>query len=134
MSNLFVYGTLMSRYQNPIKGTIGNIPEHSFLDGFDHIQAWVDDYILYWLDNLDFPFIVPYNGKKVIGELYYDVDLRTLDELDIFEGVSAGHFERNNLNIHTIKGTEEAFAYVGGSFLKGRFNNTPGYETVIVPE
>jgi len=133
MSNLFVYGTLLSKYRNPHTDTIECHSRNLSLKGLHHTEGWIDNYTLYWPPELTFPFIAPYEGKKVFGELYYNLDSIKLKELDIIEHVPFGYFERIIVKVHMKKGIEKAFTYIGGKILRKRFGNASnyGYMTIL---
>ncbi|HUV82286.1 MAG TPA: gamma-glutamylcyclotransferase family protein [archaeon] len=134
MSNLFVYGTLLSQYRNPHTDIVECHSRHSSLTGLHYTQGWIDDFVLYWPPELMFPFIAPCKGKKVFGELYYDLDSVKLNELDIIEYVPFGYFERIIVKIHIKNGIENAFTYIGGNILRKRFGNDSNYEYVTILE
>ena len=132
MSNLFVYGTLLSKYRNPHSGLIEYHSRHSYLNELHYTEGWIDNFVLFWPPELMFPFITPYEGKKVSGELYFDLESTKLNELDIIEHVHFGYFERIIVNVHTKKGMENAFTYIGGTILRKRFGNDSNHEYISV--
>jgi gamma-glutamylcyclotransferase (GGCT)/AIG2-like uncharacterized protein YtfP len=134
MSNLFVYGTLMSKYRNPLSKTVETHARHVCLEGLDFTRGRIDDFVILWHPDFEFPFIVPCKGKKVFGELYYDVTSSTLDEIDIIENVSWGYFERIIVNVHTKDASTRAFVYKGHQILQEIFSNTLSCEDLTVLE
>ncbi len=129
--NLFVYGTLMSRYFDPRNGEIKGHSRSEALKGFKFERAILNDYKLLWPDELGFPFIVSFQGSSVMGEVYYAVGEDIIMVLDDIEGVSRGLYEKSIVKVFTDSGEKvEALTYVGGESLQ-RYRNSSSYFTVI---
>ncbi|MEM3526027.1 MAG: gamma-glutamylcyclotransferase family protein [Candidatus Jordarchaeaceae archaeon] len=131
--NVFVYGTLLSKYFNPKSGKIQVHPRSKILRGFNFERALLKDYKLLWPDTKDYPFITPSPGHSVKGEVYYSVGENTINKLDDIEGVSFGLFEKTIVKVLTDSGSEiEALAYVGGKHLRNLSDCS--YYFTLIPE
>ncbi len=132
--NVFVYGTLLSRYFNPRSGEIDVHPRSEVLRGFRFERALLKNYKLLWCNTMNYPFITASQGYSVKGEVYYSVGEETINKLDKIEGVSSGLFEKATVRVLTDSGHEvEALVYVGGQTLRS-LSNCPSYFTLIPEE
>lgn len=132
--NVFVYGTLLSRYLDPTDGKIKKHKRSEILKGFEFERALLRDYKLLWPKDLGYPFIIPCKGHRVRGEVYYEVGEDTVKRLDAVEGVGVGLFVRERVRVVTDTGAEvEALTYVGGESLRSRAEG-PVYLTFIPEE
>lgn len=101
---VFVYGTLRPRAE---EGKY--LPATHFLDG----------YMMYSVGS--FPYIVPSNDGTVLGTVV-EVDDEKLAQLDYFEGVKNGLYERVELEVRSLQNhihpdrehRTKAYVYVGG--------------------
>jgi gamma-glutamylcyclotransferase (GGCT)/AIG2-like uncharacterized protein YtfP len=132
--NVFVYGTLLSKYINPRNGEIEVHSRSKILRGFKFERALLKNYKLLWCNTKNYPFIKASQGHSVKGEVYYSVGEETINKLDEIEGVSSGLFEKTVVRVLTDSGREvEALVYVGGQTLRS-LNNCPSYFTLIPDE
>ncbi|MBS7249276.1 MAG: gamma-glutamylcyclotransferase [Candidatus Freyarchaeota archaeon] len=132
--NVFVYGTLLSKYIDPRSGKIEEHTRSKVLRGFRFERALLKNYKLLWCNTMNYPFITPSQGHSVKGEVYYSVGKETINKLDEIEGVSSGLFEKTVVRVLTDGGREiEALAYVGGQPLR-TLSNCPSYFTLIPEE
>ena len=132
--NVFVYGTLLSKYLDPQEGEIKKHSRSEILKGFKFERALLNNYKLLWPDGLGFPFIIPFEGCSVKGEVYYAVGDDIIGVLDEIEGVAGGLYEKKIVKVTTDSGEKaEALTYVGGESLQ-RHRNSSSYFTVIPEE
>lgn len=109
----FVYGTLM-------RGERAEV----LLTGARYVgDAALRDYAVYDLG--PFPGILPCEGGKAVGELWY-VDEATLRALDRYEGEGT-LYRRERVTVETESGGTEAYAYVymlpvSGRPVRGRWH------------
>lgn len=75
MSNVFVYGTLMTGQ-----------PRNYVVNHLEHISCVLKDHKRIWPEALGFPFILKSEGDIVEGELYIDVSKELWNQLDGIEG------------------------------------------------
>ena len=107
MSNLFVYGTLLSKeiWESIISGNYSS--ESAVLKGYARKKVKRKDY----------PGLIKHDGLKVEGMNYYDISEEDFRKLDAFEGEE---YARNNISLLLESGKNvECFAYL---FRKEYFN------------
>lgn len=132
--NVFVYGTLLSKYINPRSGEIKVHPRSKVLRSFRFERALLKNYKLLWCNKMNYPFITTSHEHSVKGEVYYSVGEETINKLDEIEGVSSGLFEKATVRVLTDSGREvEALVYIGGQNLRS-LRNCPSYFTLIPEE
>ncbi|MGQ9722472.1 MAG: gamma-glutamylcyclotransferase family protein [Candidatus Jordarchaeum sp.] len=129
--NLFVYGTLMSRYRDPRDGEIKKAPRSEILKDINFEKALLHDYKLVWPNQLNFPFIIHFKGHSVKGEVYYAIGEEVIKVLDEIEGIAEGLYKKKIVNVIIENGDKiEVIVYVGGEQLQ-RYRDSPSYFTVI---
>ncbi len=132
--NLFVYGTLMSRYLDPRDEEIKKHRRSEVLKDLEFEGALLNDYKLLWPDGLGFPFIISFEGGSVKGEVYYAVSEDIVKVLDEIEDVAGGLYQKKVVEVITDSGEKvEALTYIGGESLQS-YRNSSSYFTVIPEE
>ncbi len=106
--NVFVYGSLMfPQVAVPIAGLCG-----------DCRAACLHGYARYSVDDRSrakVPAIVEEPGARVRGKVYLDVGAQSLRELDNFEDMASGQYERREVEVELESGeTLRAEVYVAG--------------------
>jgi len=120
-TNLFTYGTFLSAFwdftnsEHPFLMLPGS--RHYVLEEHHFMRAKLDRFVRIWPPGLSFPFIIPQESAKVIGEIYFDLPKSKFIELDRIEG--EGYlYHRENVCVELLdvpfKGLKvDAVTYVG---------------------
>jgi len=130
--NLYVYGTLMSRYRaGAIGSEVKTHSRHSHLEDYEKEVAVLKGYSLYWHPKHQFPFIIKNEGDSVEGEIYFDVDIKTIKKIDRIEGIDSGLYRRTTVYPETENEKYQAHTYVAGSKLQKEKQKSKKLKTLL---
>ena len=110
MTNVFVYGTLMTGQ-----------PRNHVVNHLNRISCVLKDHKRIWPEALGFPFIIKSEGNIVEGELYFDVSDELWKQLDGIEGEG---FLYHRIEIEVINEENkkfDAYTYYPSNNLSSRF-------------
>ena len=109
-SSVFTYGTLQ-------------IPEVMFAvtgSNFKSTPAKLNGYLRLKIKDTTYPAIIKKNNCSVDGELYRNIDQKTLILLDQFEDIC---YERLLVNVNVAEKKEKAFVYVWKNEYKNQLSD-----------
>ena len=90
-AHLFVYGSLVDPRR------LDEVLGYRF-DG-ERLSAHLADYQRVSLEGFEWPFIVPSQGRTVVGVLVMDLTAHELDILDRYEEVQLGFYSRASVDV-----------------------------------
>ncbi len=112
LPNLFVYGTLLSRYRNPWINSIENGKLKIILNSYKRIPAILDEYMLVWRREMSYPYIIPEPNYLVIGEVILDIPDDVINVIDTYEGYPRLYLREEVYVRTSLSSREKAYVYV----------------------
>ena len=112
MPNVFVFNSLMSQFIHPWRKTVEKGKLRIVLDNFKRKIGVLDEYIIVWKKDSNYPYLIREPHGVVIGEILYDVPNDVIQLLDEYEMSPRKNYRVEEMIRLEDGSVVEAFVYV----------------------